>query len=752
MEDDLITKTTYLAVSFDDKEELKQAKIKLDDGSYGVKYDDQQSLWYAKAGVKIKDISKWLPKINATAFKGKIENDPVREFKSTLEENGFIIDGDPIMDGTRQRVQTIDDKSGQTSGAYTGYLDNHPAGWYQNHRNNPNPVKWKATGRQRGTTDINTKAIFAQKKHDRKLVSQAKQEHHARRSQQLYDLLIPAKESNYTNAKGVKIYRGVKIDKKNRLVIPLVNVSGQVRSIQRISDNGFKSLKKGAPKRGGYFVVGDKTDIVDGDTILYAEGYSTAASIAEATNRPVIMTIDAGNMPVVAAALKDKYPNSNHIALADNDRFKKTNKGLICAKKTAEITGGSYITPSFTKEEIEKKYTDFNDLHVSRGIGEVAKQLDSVLESEAVQSAPAPPPPADINHKSIQDAPTPSYPINTDNLEQKTIEEKDRPINSNSVEGVALKQTKLKKPASIDKYYVEVDGQYYYKNKTDQLAFTDKGKRIQTKLTNKYIVRSIIDIAEFKGWTELAVKGSNTFKQMVWIEATARGLNTIGYTPTMADLAALKVLSAKVSNEVSNAKEKENTDTPNDKADLKSTLVAHGEAPYKHDPDNSASYYATLDREGVRTTLWGIGIKDAITNVGAEVGDFIHIERTGKKEVTVNAPVKENGKIVGTKPITTHRNDWVVTTEKTLEQAHAIKTKSPEELVESHPELVNEIAVVEIAKKYSSEKLPEKYQRPFVEKVKTRVAKKVSEGKGVGEIHISQRQVVQEADQEELER
>ncbi|VCY81158.1 hypothetical protein [Escherichia coli] len=53
----------------------------------------------------------------------------------------------------------------------------------------------------------------------------------------------------------------------------------------------------------------------DGDNLLYAEGYATAASISEAINQPVIMTVNAGNMVGVAGRLKDAFPNSTHYLL-----------------------------------------------------------------------------------------------------------------------------------------------------------------------------------------------------------------------------------------------------------------------------------------------------------------------------------------------------------------------------------------------------------------------------------------------------
>lgn len=85
------------------------------------------------------------------------------------------------------------------------------------------------------------------------------------------------------------------------------------------------TLKKTAG-HGEFFVVGGQ--LKDGDNLLYAEGYATAASISEAINQPVIMTVNAGNMVEVAGRLKDAFPNSTHYFLADNDIYKDENVGL----------------------------------------------------------------------------------------------------------------------------------------------------------------------------------------------------------------------------------------------------------------------------------------------------------------------------------------------------------------------------------------------------------------------------------------
>lgn len=301
----LTDKKTYLVVPFDRKDEALKAAGKLPSGENAITFDGDNKLWYAKPGTDISKVRDWLPdrsKVNSTTA----EKDPQIEFARTLEGAGFVLDGVPEMDGRRHRVKTEEDKQGQRSGVYVGYLDGVPAGWYQDHRNHKDPVKWKATGQKLDQeAQAHLRALSLQRKMEREEAQQQSYDHNARRSSQAYDRMPEADQNQgYLQKKGVQPFPGTRMDKRGRLVVPLKDENDQIRTLQRIDSTGFKSLKKNGQKTGNYFVVGDR-ELKNGEPILYAEGYSTAASTAEATARPVVMTVDAGNMPRVAEKLKD---------------------------------------------------------------------------------------------------------------------------------------------------------------------------------------------------------------------------------------------------------------------------------------------------------------------------------------------------------------------------------------------------------------------------------------------------------------
>ncbi|ELV8541096.1 hypothetical protein QNB93_004556 [Salmonella enterica] len=441
-EPNLATKNTVLIVSFEERNEAKKAAGKLENGENALGFDEEAKHWFAKPGTDLSKLSKWLP----DQHKGNPvqDNNPAAEFGATLAEAGFELDGLPVMDGKKHRVRTADDKKGEKTGVYAGYLDGVPAGWYQDHRIHDQPVKWVSTGQKVDSeAQAHLRAIAAQNRIDRENALQRQYAHNARRSGQVYNAMPVADGSQeYLVNKGVKAFPGVKADKKNRVVIPLVNEEGEVRTLQRISANGFKSLKKNGQKTGNFFVVGG--ELKNGEPVLYAEGYSTAASISEATNRPVVMTVDAGNLPKVADKLKDKYPDSLHVVLGDDDRKNAVNKGMAKAEEAATIANGVFTVPAFTAEEKERGLTDFNDLHQSRGLDAVRDQVEGIITEHTHKAETM----ADKEHEAIN-----TGPVITENFER----EMDAALNVNhsSIDLEPYQSEEDEYAEYMDQYYAE---------------------------------------------------------------------------------------------------------------------------------------------------------------------------------------------------------------------------------------------------------------------------------------------------------
>lgn len=90
-------------------------------------------------------------------------------------------------------------------------------------------------------------------------------------------------------------------------------------------------------------------------------------------------------------------------------------------------------------------------------------------------------------------------------------------------------------------------------------------------------------------------------------------------------------------------------------------LVDHGPAPYQNKEGEKESYFVTLEKQGKETTIWGVGLADAVEKSGVERGDVISLTSEGRKEVTVPKEIKnDEGETVGMENINTHRNEWSI--------------------------------------------------------------------------------------------
>lgn len=112
---------------------------------------------------------------------------------------------------------------------------------------------------------------------------------------------------------------------------------------------------------------------------------------------------------------------------------------------------------------------------------------------------------------------------------------------------------------------------------------------------------------------------------------------------------------------------------PFDAGDGTAVLVEHGADHYQHDPENTRSYFVTTqDDRGQETTVWGVDLERAVSEAEAVVGDRIHVENVGFKDVTVSVPIKnEDGEVVGFDTKDTRRNSWEI---EVVERAQAAES------------------------------------------------------------------------------
>ncbi len=82
--------------------------------------------------------------------------------------------------------------------------------------------------------------------------------------------------------------------------------------------------------------------------------------------------------------------------------------------------------------------------------------------------------------------------------------------------------------------------EYRYRGDTARVAFTESTFRLSTDTNNPSVARSMVDVAETRNWQALRVSGHEDFRRMVWLEASLRGVKTIGYEPMPGDQELLR--------------------------------------------------------------------------------------------------------------------------------------------------------------------------------------------------------------------
>ncbi len=375
---EIATERTRLSIPFDDRQRAIRAAGKLADGSNALDYVKEEKVWYAQPGANLSRLKEWIFDPNKVIEEPPLDIQAIEdEFTAWLEERGAIIK-DPIeFDGQKHYVDTVDGKAGSRKGVYAAFLDGRPAGWYRDYKNGGEIQKWVSTGAAPNPEQMAMLRADAAARREQRAAAQAdKFDQTANRLMEEYNRLPDATgDLAYLKNKQVIAANGLKADERGNVVIPLFNADGEFRTLERIWSDGSKHLEKDGQAWGSFFVVGGQ--LKDGDNLLYAEGYATAASISEAINQPVIMTVNAGNMVEVAGRLKDTFPNSTHYFLADNDIYKDENVGLEKATEAAELTAGHVLVPAFSNPK--EGLTDYNDLHVSEGLEQVRLQVEGAI-------------------------------------------------------------------------------------------------------------------------------------------------------------------------------------------------------------------------------------------------------------------------------------------------------------------------------------------------------------------------------------
>lgn len=209
-------------------------------------------------------------------------------------------------------------KGGDKPGWYVVYGDGIPAGRFGCWRAGVE-VTWRA--------DVGRKLSPAEEMAHARRMSEAKAARDAEQAKQ-YEVASNTVETIWSSAqaaspehpylqrKGIKVH-GARVTGDGRLVVPLYGQDGQLSTLQYIAHDGAKLYHPGGQTGGKFWMIGTADEP---GSIYIAEGFATAATIHEATHRPVVVAYSASNLVPVTGSVREMYGQAQDIVIvADND-------------------------------------------------------------------------------------------------------------------------------------------------------------------------------------------------------------------------------------------------------------------------------------------------------------------------------------------------------------------------------------------------------------------------------------------------
>ena len=355
----------YLAVTFNERQEAKRA---------GALWDADRKAWYTQHASPA--LQRWVPTTELSATTDARNTDFRRDFSAELTRLGCIVQGPhPIVDGRGHRIATEGDRGRKTSGFYVLHGDGTPAGYAINHRTGET-LHWhsRKTPQLTPEQEAHMRAKTTQQAHDRTMARQLRQAAVSAQVQQRLRklrLTLPGERTSYLQNKGVDAQPGIFTDPQGRWThIPMHDLNGRVWSSQIIDPSGSKRFTSGGRTEGCLHVLGGMRNLQQaqrqGGVAVLAEGYATAATVSNIlhqtqTPTAAIATFNAGNLPPVATALRNRYPNLPILIAGDDDRNNTKNVGRRKALQAAAAVGGQTVFPPFTSQH-PQGLTDWNDL------------------------------------------------------------------------------------------------------------------------------------------------------------------------------------------------------------------------------------------------------------------------------------------------------------------------------------------------------------------------------------------------------
>lgn len=305
-------------------------------------------------------------------------------------------------------------------------------------------------------------------------------------------------------------------------------------------------------------------------------------------------------------------------------------------------------------------------------------------------------------------------------------------------------------PADIKSKFTQEGRRYHFKG--GALAFTDRGNRITSPSENTEVIKSVIAIAKERGWREIAVNGTERFRREALVAARLVGIEVRGHT--RLELHQLREgWGAPERGDARNpSEEKRSAEVTQLNANSRDglhvgVLLEHGHSPYKHDENNSPSYFVRLKTAQGERELWGIDLERAIRESVStpKTGDEVGVRAIRRETVKVWARGKdEEGNPTGEHRVETHRNAWIlerIEYFRSREQAAKVllDVKIDERGgVARHAELVGPYLQLHAAELAAKNFKASDDQRRFVKSVRLALADSIARGEPLPEVRLKE--------------
>jgi hypothetical protein len=291
-------------------------------------------------------------------------------------------------------------------------------------------------------------------------------------------------------------------------------------------------------------------------------------------------------------------------------------------------------------------------------------------------------------------------------------------------------------PEEVQRRFVQIKNRYY---------FTE-------------VIRSLVQIAEARGWGEITVRGTERFRKEAWAAAHMAGIKVRGYRPTEFERTRLvRAMGRQGPGPVQDSISEGARPTPPKEPDtrvlekreglLTGKLVDHGRATYHHDPHAAMSYFVKIETSRGDRTIWGVDLERAFREslTKPQAGDEVGLHAVRQDPVKVRTQKRGDTGELAEGELETHRNRWIIEKrsffQARAEAAQTVRDASvnPKQAVKAHPELVGTYLQVHAAELAAKQIRDPQDRELFVAKVRAALAEGIARGEPLPAVRLRER-------------